>query len=236
MMQNIAPILDLRMQGFLHIAAISHWKQVLAELVSGIICSGLYEETSFVNVGFLGSNIDYDWARYYLLRWEKFRFLFHESDLLNYEWPTLQRLYESRREAKISWYFHTKGVGGYCEIKEAWRSTMLYYLTQKHRLAIGKILDDGFDVSGVTWNRDHFSGNFWYANSDYLERLIAPCVIRENPLCLARYSVPGSLVKFALDEPSHRHLCESWIGLENPHFFELLPKYPIWSTDQRYPK
>ena len=74
-------------------------------------------------------------------------------------------------------YFHTKGISKFSRATEDWRRYMEYFCVENWRECIEK-LDDGYDCCGVMWNTNtpigthpHFSGNFWWANTSYINTL-----------------------------------------------------------------
>jgi hypothetical protein len=74
-------------------------------------------------------------------------------------------------------YFHTKGITQYSEATESWRLYMQYFVVDRWKDCIAK-LEEGFDCCGVMWNKEtplgywpHFSGNFWWATTDYINTL-----------------------------------------------------------------
>jgi hypothetical protein len=74
-------------------------------------------------------------------------------------------------------YFHTKGVVKHSKPIEDWRNYMEYFAIDYWIDCIEK-LKEGYDCCGVMWNTDtpigihpHFSGNFWWATTDYINKL-----------------------------------------------------------------
>ena len=76
-------------------------------------------------------------------------------------------------------YLHTKGVG-YSDDNiniNDWIDLMLYFLVDKHILC-NQLLSRGFDTIGCNYLQlykqeipPHYSGNFWWANTNYLATL-----------------------------------------------------------------
>ena len=68
-------------------------------------------------------------------------------------------------------------------------------------------LDENFDCCGVNyrwWPVNHFSGGFWWANSDYIKTLPE----------ISEIDHPGAPQKATL-----RHNAEFWIGMKNPKMY-----------------
>ena len=70
-------------------------------------------------------------------------------------------------------YFSGLGVTGNTEFKKSWRAYLTYFVITRFEECL-KSLDDGYDVCGVDWRTNplpHYSGTFWWANSNYLKTL-----------------------------------------------------------------
>jgi hypothetical protein len=74
-------------------------------------------------------------------------------------------------------YFHTKSVSHLNMATEDWRRYLEYFNLENWKECVAK-LDEGYDCCGVMWNQDtpigcfpHFSGNFWWAKTGYINTL-----------------------------------------------------------------
>jgi len=82
-------------------------------------------------------------------------------------------------------YIHTKGVcykegHHFYENVNDWIDMMLYFLLEKHDLCL-KLLNNGYDTIGCNYSNyyengneitpPHYSGNFWWANTNYIKQL-----------------------------------------------------------------
>jgi len=74
-------------------------------------------------------------------------------------------------------YFHMKGISKQNAATEDWRRYMEYFVVENWKDCVAK-LKEGYDCCGVMWNTDtpigihpHFSGNFWWANTNYINTL-----------------------------------------------------------------
>ena len=78
-------------------------------------------------------------------------------------------------------YFHSKGVSFLgtprAPFLEDWRANMEYFVLHNWETCID-YLEEGYDIVGINWQTDtgygkrpHFSGNFWWANSNYIAKL-----------------------------------------------------------------
>jgi hypothetical protein len=97
----------------------------------------------------------------------------------NEETNTLKwiRNYAKKNPGDYILYFHTKGITRMSPGTESWRRYMEYFTIEKWKDCIAK-LQEGFDCCGVLWNVDtplglhpHFSGNVWWATTDYINTL-----------------------------------------------------------------
>ena len=69
-------------------------------------------------------------------------------------------------------YIHTKGVSNYTENTSDWRNMMNYFCIEQWRDCI-KLLNT-YDAVGCNLTQLpllHFSGNFWWANAEYINKL-----------------------------------------------------------------
>jgi hypothetical protein len=101
-------------------------------------------------------------------------------------------------------YVHTKGVfnGNDNPCISDWRKYMGYFVIEKMNDCINAV-SSSYDVAGVDWHIKpnlHFSGGFWWSNTQYIKSL--PQIDPPN------FNV--------IDCPSPRHLAEFWIGANNP--------------------
>jgi hypothetical protein len=84
----------------------------------------------------------------------------------------------------IVFYFHNKGASkwahGWQQAMDKpfsysrslyWRKYMEYFLLERPELCIDQIVNKGAGSCGIMFNRNHYSGNFWAANCDYLRQL-----------------------------------------------------------------
>jgi beta-1,4-mannosyl-glycoprotein beta-1,4-N-acetylglucosaminyltransferase len=104
-----------------------------------------------------------------------------------FETCTINKLLQFAQNEKDSYilYIHTKGIGYdkthlQYEYVNDWIDMMLYFLVEQHKLCI-ELLDNNYDTVGCnirgskTIQYDsvplHYSGNFWWANSNYISTL-----------------------------------------------------------------
>jgi hypothetical protein len=70
-------------------------------------------------------------------------------------------------------YIHTKGVTSpNNECINDWRKYMLYFNVEQHEQAVKELKNyDTYGVDLVTEPTKHYSGNFWWGNSNHIKKL-----------------------------------------------------------------
>lgn len=99
-------------------------------------------------------------------------------------------------------YIHTKGVVNRNENVDSWRRYMCRYVIGKYKECLSLL--NTYDCCGVDYRTDpqpHFSGNFWWVTSEYLNKLIRP--------------------EETFSSISPRHRSEFWIGANHPRFYSM---------------
>lgn len=150
---------------FFHIATIGNYQEVVDELVNLISKITLF---SNIFVGIVGDG--------YVNLPNNYKILYRNSNLQSWEFPTLACIkdYCKNRNCNIL-YIHTKGVSAIPQLKEAandWRQYMSYFCIEKADKCINFLKE--YDIVGVEWAVDpvpHFCGNFWWATSQYINKL-----------------------------------------------------------------
>ena len=95
-----------------------------------------------------------------------------------YEIPTINKIHNFSKENTNCniLYLHTKGISfdDNDEKENDWIDMMLYFLVKKFELCLEK-LQDGIQAVGCNYcNKNipaHFSGNFWWSESQYISKL-----------------------------------------------------------------
>jgi hypothetical protein len=156
--------------GVYHIGTIGRWKSIVDEQVSKLNSSGLIDKTDKVFIGTSGTdNIT--------VPWDNAEIIIQNPVLTDGETKTLLELHklcQTLPDSKV-WYVHTKGASHtgkyYINVVDEWRRYMMYFLVDKHQDCIEAL--DYCDACGVEYNyqREFFSGNFWWANSSYIRQL-----------------------------------------------------------------
>jgi hypothetical protein len=139
--------------------------------------SGLYNKVTQIRCGILGQNIGDD-LKHPLFKDPKVKILYHSTDTLAFERPTLRLLYDHSNmnmdEDFLVLYIHSKGVrwNGQNKCVTDWVEYLTYFNIIKHENCLNKLIIN--DVVGVNLQHDpctHFSGNFWWSHSNYIKTL-----------------------------------------------------------------
>jgi hypothetical protein len=183
--------------GFMHVAMMGDWRRVVSEQLRKMRRSGLWRRTRELHVGVVGPSV-----RALRLKHPKVQLHYFGEDVAQFEFPTLEHLYRfSQQEDALVYYIHTKGVSRQPDpaIRD-WRHLLEYFVLERWRECVSVL--QRYDCCGVNAfyaPYRHFSGNFWWATTEYIRTLPPPS------------STPSPAVLGL----GRRHACEIWIGL-NP--------------------
>lgn len=193
---------------FMHVATVNQYQKVFEEVFESMIDSGLVDEADKINVCAVGNGdlmipgeenieVHFDPRAEYDPR----------GSIENGEFFTLGKLKEfadTVEENTCILYCHLRGVtspGN--EHISTWRKYLTDWNIGDYKDSLEALSE--YDAVGVDliekerWPyADHFSGNFWWANSDYIKTLPS----------IAQISDPNSEQKATL-----RHNGEFWIGM-----------------------
>ena len=161
----------MRIFGFIHVATFNDWERILQDQLGKINNSGLIAVTEAVAVSLVGPH-----CLTLGSLGGKIHIAHRSENACEYEFPALKLLQETccRTDCCV-WYIHSKGVSKTGELKtriEDWRLYMEHFVIERYAFCIEALWDH--DVCGVDWHRfpmPHFSGNFWWARSDYIRTL-----------------------------------------------------------------
>lgn len=137
-----------------------------------------------------------------------------------FECPTLKKLKDTcddTEETFAALYIHHKGVRHLNNPAVLdWRKYMEYFNIEQWRICVNR-LENGWDTVGVDWKQNpvpHYSGNFWWARSDYIKKLPAWVRPIDNGFKKQFPQLDASYADYRME-------CEFWLGLENPKAFEI---------------
>lgn len=183
---------------FYHVFQHGRWEDVFREQYAALMFSGLGWKADHVHIGINGSEKIFIPIKNFHIEYN-LNLHMEESDTL----LSLSRFADQHVNAKIL-YTHTKGITRYPNTNtDDWRRLMQYFCVERWRECID-LLDDhdalgcNLGVSHDWGPNPHFSGNFWWANASYINRL------------------NSSYLK-----DSNRYMREFWIGSGGGDLYEL---------------
>jgi len=201
----------MKIYGFYFIALLNDWKSILDSQIKSLLESELFKNTNklFVRI-FYEKKEDLNYILNILSKLKKIVITITEKN--EFEFGTLEKIKEmSKYETFYCYYLHSKGVSineknktfyknstdliHLLKCVESWRKYMEYFIIDEFETCI-KTLDDGYDACGVNLTESpskHFSGNFWWAKSEFIKTL--PEIKSLNI--------------------TNRWMAERWIGLSN---------------------
>jgi hypothetical protein len=195
---------------FIHCALLSGYENRLNQYIDIIKKSGLYDICTDIFIDYVGE-IDITEIN----NADKITQNRVSNNLSDYETPTLNHLYyfcKSHSTYKVL-YLHTKNVGKMINsCIEDQINYMLYFNIKNYKICL-KELDNGYVTVGVDLRKDpvlHYSGNFWWANANYIKTLPEPFYFQ-------------NLEKFPNPLNSMRHNQEFWIC-----YYTLNNHYSLW--------
>lgn len=211
---SVATYLREQVKVFYHLACIGDWRQIFSEQMRQIGQSGFRE----IDLTVLGAEKDVRTAEAVCAEFNLgARVIFHSPELTHFERPALLAIeaYARQNEGYVL-YLHSKGVSNASdETKIKWRRLMMQELVKNWENCVTQL--PFYDAVGVNW-RDmppisHFSGNFWYASTDYLRKLADFEDYYEHP----HYQIWDAINDKRLG-------CEFWIGSgrETPRVLSLV--------------
>lgn len=164
-----ASIRHNRIAVFYHLYQYGDWSKLFNEQLQLLINSGLIDACKFVHVGINGEIIPDSHGK----------LIFNQNPKpWTEEIPTLVSLKDfclTHPDYKVL-YIHTKGITQPMQSTYDWRKIMEYFCIEKWQDCIKKL--DEHDAAGCLYMDHcyygyfpHFSGNFWWANAEYINKL-----------------------------------------------------------------
>lgn len=158
---------------FWHVCLINHWYSVVAGQMRIILTSGLYDQCSEINIGCTGPEEEFEFLlNKFASLYPKIKVFYFGEKINLYEFPTLG-LIQRDPDDFVGLYFHAKGVTKPFDSEtNRWREWLNEAIINRWPVHYQNIRD-GYDVSSVVLksNPDHFSGNFWWFNRAYIDKL-----------------------------------------------------------------
>ena len=178
----------MKLAVFYHLAALNYlWKDFIDEQLGLIKKVGL-ADVAKIYVCYVAPDEYFDDVREYLNKEYSFATVLSSRRTIEenlYEGQTLKELQEySKNNDAYVLYFHSKGVAhsinSYQTIPTRdWRHYMNYWMVERWKDCVEKL--ETVSVVGTNYNSEpypHLSGNFWWANTDYIKTL--PYLNKEN--------------------------------------------------------
>jgi hypothetical protein len=159
-------------KGFAHLYLINSWYSIFTDQMRILLTSGLYDACEEINISLIGFPEDRAlFEKYFSDIYPKLKIRCVSVDPMDYEFNAL-RLIENDNSDYVGFYFHTKAVTRPFEpAVNHWRSFLNERILNTWREHYERVMN-GYDVSSVNFMKspDHFSGNFWWFNREYINR------------------------------------------------------------------
>ncbi len=163
---------------FIHTAIIEGYNERISQFIDIINVSGLSDNIDNIYICYIGEgDIKID------VKYEKFKYIKLikvSENVSDYELPTLQYIYNFCIE-NVDYnvlYIHTKNIGKQLNICiEDQIKYMLYFLVSRWKDCVNLLNSTNNNSCGVDLRIEpslHYSGNFWWAKSNYIKRLPPP--------------------------------------------------------------
>lgn len=171
--------------GYAHYWLVNHYSEIVQEQINKLVDSGLYEASEAIYCGVIGTNDNFQKFMQLIKKYPKFQVAEYSTTHELYEFQTLDVLKthaDQSADDYYLYYIHGKGVsyGKDHENKKAysggtfWRRHLEKWTIEKWKENVA-MLDMGYETCGTQmrvrdWAR-HYSGNFFFARSEYVKIL-----------------------------------------------------------------
>lgn len=155
----------------------NNWRDIVKRLFDRIRSSGLYDKIDELRYTLLG---DYSCLSDEIFQDPKFHNIVYSPQLDLYESVTLNKLWYAAKEEEFNvLYLHSKGVSynGQDQRILNWVEFLTYFNIDHHTDCLEQLKEN--DVVGVNiYNHImlHYSGNFWWTKSSYLNKSTQYCI------------------------------------------------------------
>lgn len=163
-------------KGFAHFYLVNHWYTIVTDQLRILLTSGLYDASESVTLGVVGSPAEVFRLTHMIVElYPKLKIGYQSQHAQDFEFPTL-KLIEADNSPYAGYYFHTKAVTKPADtVANHWRAWLNEAVLNQWRGHYDNIVN-GYDVSSVNHCRppqhpEHFSGNFWWFNRLYINKL-----------------------------------------------------------------
>lgn len=210
---------DVPIRLYYHVTMIGKFVEITNEIFERVVSSGLYDKCDSISIGVLGDSDKLSELNNAISKFPKIKIVRHSENKGLFELFTIEELRNDchNLDKFYAMYLHSKGVTSQNEAdakyRDDWRREMLSSVVDKYADCI-EALNDGYDICGcrlVTARLSvseltHASGNFWFANSQYIKTLpeIRTNQNSENPYPGAMYAemwpFSGQPIIFCIDK------------------------------------
>jgi hypothetical protein len=169
--------------GYIHVCQIGQWQITFDMIMNSIKESGLYNQVKEIRVGIVNNQAT-------IIQDKRFDdpkiVIIGHGPCRLYERLTLHSMRQhAEKENCQYWYAHTKGISHFDNISGKkdfvidWIKLMIYWNFKQWRIASNSLLKhDAYGCEYTSNPTRHFSGNFWWSNSQYVKTL--PNIIGSN--------------------------------------------------------
>lgn len=212
---------------YIHTPELTGWQSVFVEMLEKMDKSGLIAAADEINFCLNGVHSDMEMFLWPLLTTNpKFKIVHVHGDASKWEWPTLNRIRldadkDDSEDHKIC-YVHLKGLSRenlHDQKAVDWRNYLSYWTIEQWAGSVAQ-LEYGAEVVGVNWMDQpfpHFSGNFWWATTNYIRRLRN----LQDPATITWGKASEYIPRTLLDPGNFRFEHEAWIGSATPNKVEV---------------
>lgn len=153
---------------YIHVCCINNYEEVFRYLLNSIKECGLYNNINEIRCCILGQFNDS------LFDDEKIIIRATSNDISLYERYTINIIHSDCKNENMNvLYLHTKGVTRQNNIfVKSWVNYLVYFNIYHHKLCL-ELLESN-DTVGVNLQNEpklHYSGNFWWSKSSYINKL-----------------------------------------------------------------
>jgi len=162
---------------YLHICALNNWKEIVTKLFDRIRSSGLYDKIDELRYSLLG---DCSCLSDEIFKDPKFVNILYAPQMDLYESVTINKIYYAAKEEEFNvLYLHSKGVSynGQDQRILKWVEYLTYFNIDRYADCLEQLKEN--DVVGVNiynYIMLHYSGNFWWTKSSYINRSTQFCI------------------------------------------------------------
>lgn len=157
--------------GFIHSCTINNNTKILHEILDKINKSGCINSLDYLYIINIGNEISLNSTDC------KIKLINYSNNIKLFEIPTINliKTFSIFHKNTNILYLHTKGVSynhTYVQQIDDWKNYMLFCLVEKYNNCLDLL--NIYDCVGCNYMKKpfkHYSGNFWWTNSDYISKL-----------------------------------------------------------------